>query len=164
MSVTLFAIALGTLQLNYTPPQAKPIEAHSPIKIAHYQPIEALQAPPIAKVYKVKPFYKNRSNTLIKGNTYMPGQCTWYAKSRRPDLPNNLGNADTWASRAKKQGWEVSLIPKKGAIGQVKGRMHVVYVEKVLPKGKVLISEMNYAGPYSKRTIIKPASKYIYIY
>ncbi len=29
------------------------------------------------------------------GNNYAAGNCTWYVKSRRADIPNNLGNANT---------------------------------------------------------------------
>jgi peptidoglycan DL-endopeptidase CwlO len=96
------------------------------------------------------------------GNTYTAGYCTWYAKSRRPDLPNNLGNADTWVARASAQGIPTGSAPRAGAIGQ-RG-MHVVYVESVNGDGTVSISEMNHAGwnVVSSRTV--PASYFQYIY
>lgn len=96
------------------------------------------------------------------GNTYSPGYCTWYAKNRRPDLPNNLGNADTWVARAAAQGIATGTAPRAGAIGQQ--GMHVVYVESVNGDGTVTISEMNYNGwgAVDQRTV--PASSFMYIY
>lgn len=95
------------------------------------------------------------------GNTYDPGYCTWYVKNMRPSLPNNLGNADTWVSRAAAQGMATSSTPTVGAVGQ-RG-MHVVYVESINGDGTVNISEMNYAGLYviTRRTL--PASYFQYI-
>jgi len=101
------------------------------------------------------------------GNTYAPGNCTWYAKSRRPDLPNSLGNANTWYSRAAGMGWNVGSSPKKGAVGtSTRGWLgHVVYVEGVsLDSRTITISEMNYAGLYSTRTRVADASEFNYIY
>lgn len=96
------------------------------------------------------------------GNGYFAGYCTWYAKSRRPDMPNNLGNADTWVARAAAQGFATGSVPRAGAIGQQ--GMHVVYVERVNSDGSVTISEMNYQGfgVVSSRTV--PASTFMYIY
>lgn len=96
------------------------------------------------------------------GNTYSRGYCTWYAKSRRPDLPNNLGNANTWVSRASAQDIPTGSAPRAGAIGQ-QGN-HVVYVERVNGDGSVTVSEMNYAGfgVVSSRTV--PAGYFQYIY
>lgn len=96
------------------------------------------------------------------GNTYTRGYCTWYAKSKRPDLPNNLGNADTWAARAAAQGIPTGSTPRAGAIGQ-RG-MHVVYVERVNADGSVFVSEMNYVGfnVVSSRTV--PGNYFYYIY
>lgn len=96
------------------------------------------------------------------GNLYTPGYCTWYAKNRRPDLPNNLGNADTWVARARAQGLPTGSAPRAGAIGQQ--GMHVVYVDRVNNDGTVTISEMNFKGLYvvSSRTV--PAGNFQYIY
>jgi surface antigen len=96
------------------------------------------------------------------GNTYTPGYCTWYAKNMRPDLPNNLGNADTWVYRAAAQGIPTGGAPRVGAIGQQ--GMHVVYVERVNSDGTVFISEMNYQGLYIRSTRTVPASYFTYIY
>lgn len=102
------------------------------------------------------------SRGSVAGNTYAPGYCTWYAKNMRPDMPNNLGNADTWVSRAAAQGMATGSEPRVGAIGQQ--GMHVVYVQSVNSDGTVTISEMNYRGLYviSSRTV--PASTFRYVY
>ena len=96
------------------------------------------------------------------GNTYSRGYCTYYAKQRRPDLPNNLGNADTWVARARAQGIPTGSQPRAGAIGQQ--GMHVVYVERVNEDGTVFISEMNYVGfnTVSNRTASAGSFQYIY--
>lgn len=100
------------------------------------------------------------------GNTYGAGYCTWYVKNRRPDLPNSLGNANTWYARAASMGYSVGTIPKKGAVGTTtRGSLgHVVYVEAINPDGSIVISEMNYAGPYSTRTRSASPSEFLYIY
>lgn len=100
------------------------------------------------------------------GNLYDAGQCTWYVKNRRPDLPNNLGNANTWYYMASSDGYNVGATPKKGAVGTTtRGYAgHVVYVEGVNPDGSITISEMNYSGPYSLRTRQADASEFLYIY
>lgn len=96
------------------------------------------------------------------GNTYQRGQCTWYAKSRRPDLPNNLGNSISWVVNAARQGIPTGSVPRAGAIGQQ--GMHVVYIEAVNADGTVYLSEMNYDyhGGFRYRTA--PASDFMYIY
>jgi surface antigen len=101
----------------------------------------------------------------VAGNTYDPGYCTWYVKNRRPDLPNNLGNANTWYSRAAAMGLPHGSTPRAGAVGTTTaGDLgHVVYVESV-SGGTVTISEMNYNGLYSQRTRTAPASEFLYIY
>lgn len=101
------------------------------------------------------------------GNTYTPGNCTWYAKSRRPDIPNSLGNANTWYSRAAALGWNVGLTPKKGAVATTTAGWagHVAYVEGVSLDGIwVTISEMNYFGLYSMNTRTVHYTEFKYIY
>jgi surface antigen len=118
-------------------------------------------ATPIKKKV-TKPTNKPAVKAILAGNSYTAGNCTWYAKSRRPDLPNNLGNAISWVSSARSQGLQTGSKPKVGAIGQ-QGN-HVVYIEKINRDGSVLISEMNWEGlgVVSKRTV--PASSFTYIY
>lgn len=96
----------------------------------------------------------NRSHSE---NWYTPGNCTWYAKSRRPDLPNNLGNANTWTVRARNQGIPTGTTPAVGAVGQY--GMHVVYVTAVNSDGTFNLSEMNWRGLYvvSERHSVNPS-------
>lgn len=101
-----------------------------------------------------------RSSTA--GNSYAYGYCTWYVKNRRPDLPNNLGNANTWVARAAAQGFATGSVPRAGAAGQQ--GMHVVYVESVNADGTVTVSEMNHVGYniISSRTVAATYFQYIY--
>lgn len=121
---------------------------------------EPPEAPASTKRAKAASYTASRGSS--SGNTYIMGYCTWYAKSRRPDLPNNLGNADTWVSRASAQGIPTGSAPRAGAIGQQ--GMHVVYVERVNADGTVFVSEMNYNGfgVVSSRNVA--ASNFMYIY
>jgi surface antigen len=101
------------------------------------------------------------------GNTYAPGNCTWYAKSRRPDLPNSLGNANTWYYRAQALGWNVGSTPKKGAVATTTagGLGHVAIVDGVSLDGQfVTITEMNYRGLYSMNTRTVHYTEFKYIY
>lgn len=98
------------------------------------------------------------------GNLYTAGNCTWYVKSRRPDLPNNLGNANTWASRAASQGISTGSTPRVGAVAQARAGMHVAYVTAVNGDGTITISEMNYRNLYEVSSRVTPASNWIYIY
>lgn len=101
------------------------------------------------------------------GNLYAPGNCTWYVKDRRPDLPNNLGNANTWYSNAASMGWNVGSTPKKGAVAATTAGAfgHVAYVEGVSLDGQyVTISEMNYRGLYNMNTRTVHFSEFNYIY
>ncbi len=98
----------------------------------------------------------------VVGNLYARGNCTWYVKSKRPDLPNNLGNANTWVVRARAQGFATGPTPHVGAVGQ-RG-IHVVYVERVNGDGTVTISEMNYRSLYGVTWRTLPANYFMYIY
>lgn len=101
-----------------------------------------------------------------EGNTYAAGYCTWYAKSRRPDLPNNLGNANTWYAMASSMGLPVGSVPKVGAVATTTagGWGHVAIVDAVNSDGTIVVSEMNYEGlgVISSRTT--SASEFLYIY
>lgn len=103
---------------------------------------------------------------IVPGNGYDAGYCTWYVKNRRADLPNDLGNANTWYYRAAAYGLPVGSQPRAGAVGTTTAGDygHVVYVERVNGDGTILISEMNYAGLYSQRTRTANAGEFLYIY
>jgi surface antigen len=87
-------------------------------------------------------------------NGYAWGNCTWWAAARRAELglpiPNNWGNAATWAARAGHDGYRVDHTPSPGAIMQTPhsagGLGHVAIVEQVDPTGTWHISEMNVLG------------------
>jgi LysM repeat protein len=101
------------------------------------------------------------------GNTYDYGYCTWYVKNRRgASLPNGLGNANTWYSRASGFGMSVGSEPRAGAVGTTtRGSLgHVVYVESVNADGTVNISEMNYKGFGIQSSRTTSASEFVYIY
>lgn len=101
------------------------------------------------------------------GNGYAYGYCTWYAYNRRAQLGRpiggNWGNAVSWASYARADGFRVDKSPEAGAVFQIGGGWgglgHVGVVERVNDDGSIYVSEMNYAGwnVVSNRTI--PASQ-----
>ena len=101
------------------------------------------------------------------GNGYAAGNCTWYVKSRRPDIGSHWGNANQWLASAQSAGFSTGGTPKQGAIGvSFNGYYgHVVYIESVSADGStVQLSEMNAKGlgVISSRTA--PASSFQYIY
>ncbi len=81
---------------------------------------------------------------LYGDNGYAYGYCTWYVASRI-QVPNNWGNANTWAYYAALSGWTVSSTPTVGAIAQTSAGYagHVAIVTAVNDDGTVTISEMN---------------------
>jgi surface antigen len=101
------------------------------------------------------------------GNTYDYGYCTWYVKNRRgASIPNTLGNANTWYSRAAAAGMAVGSEPRAGAVGTTtRGSLgHVVYVESVNGDGTINISEMNYKGFGIQSSRTTSAAEFLYIY
>lgn len=98
-------------------------------------------------------------------NSYSWGQCVYWAKSKRPDLPTGLGNANTWYSRARAMGFAVGAAPRIGAVATTtRGvRGHVSIVEQI--KGNMIyVSEMNVHGVGVLSYAWYPASDYQYIY
>lgn len=100
------------------------------------------------------------------GNAYAAGNCTWYVKSRRPDIGNFWGNANAWYGSAQAAGFKTGSMGKTGAIGvSFEGWAgHVVYVESWNGDGTVSISEMNYGGLYVMNYRTVPESSFVYIY
>ena len=85
---------------------------------------------------------------------YSGHNCTNYAAYRLkrdgvPEPSYRLGNADTWAPRAKAHGVRVDSKPEVGAIGAWPGRRHVVYVEEI-GSNYLITSEDNWPGYYPK--------------
>lgn len=81
-------------------------------------------------------------------NGYDFGYCTWYVASVIA-VPNNWGNAATWAYYAALSGWNVSSTPTVGAIAQTPyaagGEGHVAIVVAV-NGDSVEIKDMNNTG------------------
>ncbi len=50
------------------------------------------------------------------GNTYPYGQCTYYAKSQRPDIGNHWGDARFWDTSARAAGFRVDGKPRVGDV------------------------------------------------
>lgn len=136
--------------------QLTPRELPQPVVTTPSEPTDNTSAPVTAKPITTT----TRGDST--GNGYVAGYCTWYVKNMRPDLPNNLGNAYSWYSRAASQGMAVGTTPQVGAAGQ-RGN-HVVYVESVNTDGTVTISEMNHKGLYVKTVRTLPANYFRYIY
>lgn len=97
------------------------------------------------------------------GNLYGYGYCTYYAKQMRPDLPNNLGNADTWAIRAAAQGFTVSDSPTVGSVAVAINYGHVAIVTGI-HDGMVDVKEENYVGWGIISTRTAPISEFTYIH
>lgn len=119
--------------------------------------------PAVVNVASVAKFSTGNVAMYSPGNTYDFGYCTWYVKNRRPDIPNQLGNAYSWYSGAVRAGFATGALPRVGAVATERGN-HVAYVEAVNADGSVTVSEMNYQGwgVRSSRTV--PASTFNYIY
>src|ERR687885_2771607 len=89
-------------------------------------------------------------------DAYARCNCTAWAHAKRPDLPMTLGNALTWASRARAAGFPVDGRPRVGDIivlqpgvqGASRYYGHVAYVTGV-SGSTVRVSEMN--GGYGCR-------------
>ena len=105
---------------------------------------------------------QNAPRSNYPGNGYVEGNCTWYVKSQRPDLPNDLGNADMWAMNARSRGYTVSQVPSAGAVGVAVNYMHVVIVTS-MQENTVTINEMNYEGLYIVSSRVAPTSEFVYI-
>jgi surface antigen len=118
-------------------------------------------------------FYTGSSSSE---NTYEWGNCTYWVFIQRQTegkpIPNNWGNAATWAYFAGLQGYAVDQTPAVGAIMQTadsaRGLGHVAYVVRVDSEtGEWTISEMNVKGlnVVSERTFAaKDALDYNFIH
>ena len=112
-----------------------------------------------------EPIRNSSQRTYSPGNTYSRGYCTWYVKNTLGWVPNGWGNANTWASRARSQGYTVSSTPVVGAVAQTSsgGLGHVAVVTGV-SGNSVTITEMNYTGWNRVSSRTAPASSFQYIY
>lgn len=104
-----------------------------------------------------------RSGGFSSGNSYQAGQCVWFIKNMRPEIPNNWGSAGSWLGAANSQGWPTGSTPKVGAVGWTSG--HVVLITAVNSDGTVSYTDMNGRWvPFEVGYGTKPASYYQYIY
>ena len=94
------------------------------------------------------------------GGPYGAGQCTQWAWYKRQDLPNMLGNANSWARNAAAYGYLVDNTPSAGAVIQDSSGWygHVGYVEAVNDDGSIIVTEMNYGIPFRVIRSTFPAS------
>lgn len=100
----------------------------------------------------------------VADNAYAYGNCTHFAKQLRPDLPNNLGNADSWYINAQAQGIDVGYSPAIGAVAEaLTGYMHVAIVVDI-DGDRVFITEKNYKGFNIVSSRWVNASDFRYIY
>lgn len=157
-------IGLAFLMAFSVPTPKVQAKAEPPIPEIHGLAQQTFQKhTPLKKLSTISPVVIKRA--IHPGNTYTPGNCTWYVKSRRSDIPNSLGNANTWYYRAKNLGLSTGLTARQGAVGvSLDGPLgHVVYVERV-SGNQMIISEMNFVGLYrvSGRTI--PTNGWFFIY
>lgn len=102
------------------------------------------------------------SSVSVNGNSYQPGQCVWYVKNLKPEIPNNWGNASNWLYAAQADGWATGTEPRVGAVGWTSG--HVVYITGV-SGDTVTYTDMNGSWrPFEIGSGTVFASKYQYIY
>lgn len=127
------------------------------------KPPEQPQNVPQATVRATPAQPPTKRTTYDPSNLYAPGYCTYYAKQQRPDMPNNLGNADTWYANAAAQGFAVGYTPRVGAVAAAIGYMHVAIVTAV-HGDTIEVSEMNYGGLWVVSTRTAPVSEFRYIY
>ena len=110
------------------------------------------------------------------GNSYVAGQCTWYAYNRRKQMgigtPSFLGNGGQWYINASRYGLRVDHSPQVGAalsfppgVAGADGYYGHVAVVEAVNGNTVQISEMNVKGEYivSYRTLPN-ASQYWYVH
>jgi surface antigen len=92
-------------------------------------------------------------------NLFPAGQCTWWANERYQQLTGYYvpwttnSNANQWTARANDFGWHVSDQPGVGAIIDFQAGVqlasdvgHVAIVEKIMPNGDLITSNMNVWG------------------
>ncbi|MBE3559423.1 MAG: LysM peptidoglycan-binding domain-containing protein [Ktedonobacteraceae bacterium] len=103
-----------------------------------------------------------------RGNLFPYGQCTWWANERYKQMRGvyvpwtTNSNAWQWTARAREFGWRVSTTPSVGAIIDLQpgvqgasGLGHVAVVERILPNGHVIASNMNWGAFPSRVTNVE---------
>jgi surface antigen len=88
-------------------------------------------------------------------DVYARGQCTWWVKRKRPDLPyfpGASGDAKNWAKSAEAAKYKVGSVPWPGAVAVWRAEQynvgkygHVAYVLAV-DGDRIEVSDMNFGG------------------
>lgn len=97
-------------------------------------------------------------------NSYTWGNCTWYVASR-VHVPDNLGNANTWASMAQYDGFRAGPA-RIGAVATNTWMSYLGHVALVIDVqgDQVKVSEMNVNGLGVVDEAWYPMSDWVYIY
>lgn len=115
----------------------------------------------VVPVYVQSPVLRERGES--SGNLYQAGQCVWYVKNLRPELPNTWRSARNWLANARADGWATGSTPQVNAVG-IRGN-HAVLITGINEDGTVNYTDMN--GRWVAFEIgygTKPANYYQYIY
>lgn len=129
---------------------AQKIIAFNDTEIVGLEPGKKIVIPGGSIVASAANNYNTSFSASYGFNSYAPGNCTWHTANRwaavGKSLPQNLGNAATWVSRAKLAGLETGKVPRLHAAIQTStsGWGHVGFVEELYPDGSIRMSEMNY--------------------
>lgn len=115
-------------------------------------------SPPVSHA-PVSPSPTNYHAPTGSGNVFPYGTCTWWANQRYFQLHGvyvpwrTQSNAWEWTARAYQFGWHVSSAPSVGSIIDLQpwvegayGGGHVAVVEKILPGGHVIASNMSWGA------------------
>lgn len=115
--------------------------------ITFVKPSQSVTDPDNAAPNLYSSSYNATKNPFAQSNLY--GQCTWYAWGRANEVKGKSlpcrGDAKTWYSVAKNNGYSVGSTPKKNSIAVWSSGTygHVAYVEKV-SGNNVTITESNW--------------------
>jgi surface antigen len=115
-------------------------------------------SPPVSHA-PVSPSPANYNAPIGSGNVFPYGTCTWWANQRYFQLHGvyvpwrTQSDAWEWTARAYQFGWHVSSAPSVGSIIDLQpwvegayGGGHVAVVEKILPGGHVIASNMSWGA------------------
>lgn len=156
---TLLCVSLSSLSLLLPSHQTYTGKGDGIVSHHVYAKTVVLKTPPLPSQESLQLVYLNKLRPYgTYANDYAPGNCTAFVASRLP-IPNNWGNANSWAYSASLAGYTVSSVPRAGEIAQTSGDSwlgHVAVVESVNPDGSFIISEMNFNGLFSIDT--RPAT------
>lgn len=127
----------------------EPVSIEKDFSLIHIVSVETKKAAESADKIKKEPteivekITKKQPATTV--NLYPKGQCTYYVKSKRVDIPNRMGNARYWFGGAKANGFKTGNQARIGAIMVTdEGPYGHVAIVEGFKNGKMVISEMNF--------------------